>query len=391
MKCKILIATYFFYPEITPRAFRAYELAKEFSRQGHEVTVYAPEYDFDYSRLEKECGFTVKKVRTGLFLNKGRKKGVPSREEKSSFFSSLFFFLRKKVSLFLLHPLICGTETEYAFTLSDALVSDDERYDLMISVALPASVHFGAAMAVSRNKDLAKIKIADYGDPYYYNRMFNLLPFHRSLEKRAMDMFDYIVVPAEIAVGSYMHLKGRDRIKVIPQGYDLDSVNISTYIKNTVPTFGYAGVFYEKLRNPGPFLEYLCGIKEEFTFIVYTDTDDVNNMALLVPYAEKMGAKVVFRPLVPREECIRELSKCDFLIDMRNISDNQVPSKIIDYALTKRPVYSFSPDYFSPEIFRKFFDGDYKDALRIDICDFDIRKVVGEFLSLCQPGGSARG
>ena len=39
---KILIITHGFYPEISPRSFRATELVKEFVRQGHEVTVIAP-------------------------------------------------------------------------------------------------------------------------------------------------------------------------------------------------------------------------------------------------------------------------------------------------------------------------------------------------------------
>lgn len=45
----ILIVSGFFYPTNTPRAFRTAELAKQFVRLGHKVTVCVTESNFDYS------------------------------------------------------------------------------------------------------------------------------------------------------------------------------------------------------------------------------------------------------------------------------------------------------------------------------------------------------
>jgi hypothetical protein len=42
LKKKLLIVTHGFYPEQSPRSFRATELAKEFCRQGHQVSIIAP-------------------------------------------------------------------------------------------------------------------------------------------------------------------------------------------------------------------------------------------------------------------------------------------------------------------------------------------------------------
>jgi len=44
---KILIVSRAFYPEISPRANRTTELAKEFARQGHQVKIILPKRDFD--------------------------------------------------------------------------------------------------------------------------------------------------------------------------------------------------------------------------------------------------------------------------------------------------------------------------------------------------------
>ena len=51
---KVLIVCRSFYPDISPRSFCAIELAKEFDRQGHEITVLFPNRGKDYSEFRKE-------------------------------------------------------------------------------------------------------------------------------------------------------------------------------------------------------------------------------------------------------------------------------------------------------------------------------------------------
>ena len=55
---KILLVSNGFYPEISPRSFRATELAKEFSRQGHDVTVISKYRDFNYDDFLKKHSIT---------------------------------------------------------------------------------------------------------------------------------------------------------------------------------------------------------------------------------------------------------------------------------------------------------------------------------------------
>src|SRR5690606_17596686 len=51
---KVLIVCKGFYPEQSPRAMRATELAKELVKQGHEVTVLTYKRDFDYSDFSRD-------------------------------------------------------------------------------------------------------------------------------------------------------------------------------------------------------------------------------------------------------------------------------------------------------------------------------------------------
>lgn len=59
-KKNILLVTNGFYPEISPRSFRATELAKEFCRLGHSVVVITKFRDHDYSNLLDRYNLTIK-------------------------------------------------------------------------------------------------------------------------------------------------------------------------------------------------------------------------------------------------------------------------------------------------------------------------------------------
>ncbi len=49
---KIVIIGQWTYPKLTPRAFRTFELAKQFGKLGHDVVLYALTGDYDYSEIE---------------------------------------------------------------------------------------------------------------------------------------------------------------------------------------------------------------------------------------------------------------------------------------------------------------------------------------------------
>jgi len=69
----------------------------------------------------------------------------------------------------------------------------------------------------------------------------------------------------------------------------------------------------------------------------------------------------------------------DFLLNIDNNTHTQLPSKLIDYALTGRPVFNLSSDTdFS--LLKEFFKGNYSG--KMDLAppdDYDIRTVVKKF------------
>jgi len=69
----------------------------------------------------------------------------------------------------------------------------------------------------------------------------------------------------------------------------------------------------------------------------------------------------------------------DFLLNFDNNTHTQLPSKLIDYAITGRPAFNISSDTdFS--VLMEFFQGNY--AGKMDLAppgDYDIRTVVKKF------------
>ena len=368
MPKKILIVTRFFHPDITPRAFRAYELAKEFSRQGHDVTVLTTKREFDYSFIEQRFGFCVKAI----------VKSEPSQQLQGYGLKryGLKRIIRFILNWLFLYPIIMLTES---FKKS---LKHETGYDLLISIAYPYSVHFGVVLAKKKNKALCRIWVADCGDPFVGNGTSRLpAPFYfHWLEQWFCKKPNYISVPIDEAKPAYS-LECQKKIRVIPQGFDFSTINLN-YKKsfNAVPTFAYAGSVSYGIRDPRNFLNYLCQLELDFKFIIYT-----KNHNLIEPYQKRLGKKLEIRHYIPRDELLDVLGKMDFLINFEIKTKVQKPSKLIDYALVQRPILSIKPYKIDEEIVNEFLKGIYKHQHIIDhIEKYNIKNIVNKFISLTE-------
>lgn len=375
----ILITSYYCYPENSPRAFRTFELARGFSQLGHKVALYIPDIGFDYSDISKENNLKIVTVPSGFLLNR-----------KSSYNSPLPVgpvITNKKTLVRLLKRIVSNIipeaeKIEYAITLHNRLAKDNNKYDLIISIALPFCVHLGTYRFINRQSLSSTVTVADYGDPFFFNKETPKNPLFYLIEHHVLNAFDYISVPTLNSMILFRKFKLDSSIKVIPQGMDFSNIVISNYQKNKILTFAYAGIFYSKLRNPSVFMDFLCNCDFDFRFIVYTAFNNTETRNILAPYLSKLSGKLILKEMLPRKECINELSKLDFLINVVNISDSQTPSKLIDYALTKRPVYSFRQDNFNSIEFMEFIRDFENKNFNFDITAFDINKVVMQFIEL---------
>ena len=59
-----------------------------------------------------------------------------------------------------------------------------------------------------------------------------------------------------------------------------------------------------------------------------------------------------------------------------------MPSKLIDYGMTGRPVLSCNSSNFSADKFHAFMNGDYTGAYEIDVQKYNISHIASQFEDL---------
>lgn len=364
---RIIVVTQHIFPIQSPRAIRSTELIKELARRGHSVTVYAVLGKYDYSDFQQKTGIVVKQIpiRWELFPNNSDGSG------RRAFIDRVLGRLFRKFEF----PFF-----EFYFRIPKLLKKETD-FDVLISIAAPHHIHWGCARAKRKYTDkFPKKWIADCGDPFMKNgNTKDHLQFFARYEKMFCKECDYITVPIENAKEAY-YPEFREKIRVIPQGFDFDLSAVGkTYVKNTVPTFAFAGMFYADIRNPRLFLDYLSIVKKDFRFIVYTRFDN-----LLSDYKKRLKGKMIIRKPIPRTELIEELRNMDFLVNISNAhSPNQLPSKLIDYGIAGRPIMDINPQNPDTKKIDNFLDGKYSTALKIEnLTDYHIQNVVKKFEEL---------
>ena len=358
---KVLIVSENFFPVQSPRAFRTYELAKELVRQGHEVKVICLTgqkeiLSYNYDTIEKE-----KHIKVSIVPLKHK---LPQNRYVARISNLLFAWPLSEITVKLPH-----------------IIKNEPKYDMLISIAAPHQVHWGISRLGNRIREITRTWVADCGDPYMGNRADTFRPpfYFKYIEKKWCRLCDYITIPVESGKEGY-YKEFWNKIRVIPQGFDFEESKPNrAYVKNTVPSFIFAGGFIPGLRDPKLFLEYLAHVEADFSFIVYT-----NNDALLQPYKQQLGDKLKIRSYIPRTELLQELSSADFLVNLENGNTYvQVPSKLIDYSLADRPVLSVNSYKLDEQNIQKFLNGDYSGQMILpDLAQYDIRNVAKQFIDL---------
>jgi hypothetical protein len=364
---KILVVSASFYPEISPRSFRTTELVKELSRQGHLVTLYTHKDDSLHQEFEKKWNIVIKDLGK-LHFNK------INYNHSSKWLSLIKRGIRRAMLLLFEYPDI---ELMYKVSKSLRKISG---YDLLISIAVPFPIHWGVATSVSKNKQLTQKWVADCGDPYMGDKSdsFKKLFYFKYLEKFFCRKADFISVPTMGSIQGY-YPEFHSKIKVIPQAFNFEDTPIyDGEIKNEIPTFAFAGSFNIGVRDPRELLDFLVQYPKPYKFILFT-----NNPDLVEPYVKLSGNRVEVRNYIPREQLLFELSRMDFLINFPYGTSLQTSSKLIDYAITKRPVLSVVTGQFDKNIVEEFLTGEYRNQFIIeDIQKYHIKNVVKQFLDL---------
>lgn len=365
---KIAIISLVIFPQKSPRSYRATELAKYFAKKGHEVYLYASLGQFDYKMFEQKYGITVCSLGHMHFCTLNSDGGYV----RDTIFNKA---LKRLFGNVLEYPYI-----ELVWKVKK-VVSKMRGVDLLITIAMPHPIHWGAAWAKKKNHNtFPKVWVSDCGDPYMGNQVGSKHPFYfRKIEDFWGRMTDNITIPIEEGRKAYSETV-QSKIRVIPQGFDFTNVHLDLPFKeDEFVKFAYAGAIYPVYRDPSKLLDYLVTLTDKkFQFTVYT-----KNKEWFSRYKTSLGDKLILKDYVDRDKLIYELSQMNFLVNMLNSGSVQAPSKLIDYYLTKRPIIDISSSFNEKVYFDEFLDGNYKNRHKtIDISQFDINNVGQQFLYL---------
>lgn len=365
-KKSILIVSRSFYPQNSPRSFRTTELAKELSRQGNEVTVLIPKGP-EHDAFAKQHNITIKDL--GEFDDNKAARNA----KKPGLLDRIMGRYREQ---YLLQPIIQLKDMVY-----EALKKEEgANYDLLISVAAPHPIHWGVTKALKKYKNITKKWIADCGDPFMlshnlqYKRPFYFKKYETDFCRNA----DYITIPAASAKDGY-YKEFHDKLRVIPQGFRFEDVKTgnATGGSGTIQ-FGYAGSLIQGRRDPSELLNYLTQKGIDFRFVVYS-----KNKAFVDGLAKKYPGKVEYKGEADRLDLLYHLSELDFVINFENVGTNQTPSKLIDYAIIKKPILSIMFGNLDTAAVDEFMQRNYASQLKIeDVDQYRIENVAKNFLNL---------
>ena len=368
MEIKIVVGSY--YPKVHPRAFRATELAKEFTRMGHRVTVVSMSTvdGFDYEVYSKQSRIRV--IHLNIF------SGNHTAQVNSNKAAGKLWW---KAYRFLLEYLLCGRLFQYGKQICKSLECLEDA-DMVIALSTPFPVHYGYDKYVKKH-GRHFVSILDSGDPFYYSKQTKRAIWFKNIERDVYKQCDFLTIPTKNAIPLYSSLIPESKIKIIPQGFNMRYLKLYTGPYEGTIKIAYAGVFYWDIRNPEFLFRYLDASDVDYTFFIYMRYNDSKFDACLEKYSN-LAKKVRVEYNVPHDDLITELSKMDFLVNIENLSNTQMPSKLIDYGMTKRPIFSCKESTFSADKFEKFLHRQYDGRYEVQIEDYNIEKIAGQFLEL---------
>ena len=364
---KILLITNAFYPEISPRSFRASELAKELARQGHEVTVLTHPRDGAKSFCDNN---NIQFKSLGMLT-----WFVPTL--KGSGVVLLFYRIILRLSVLLFeYPNL-----QIVFLAKKAL-KNEKDYDALISIAVPYPIHWGVARVRTKKNPIAKYWIADCGDPYMGQENDTFKPpfYFGWVEKWFSRKADFLTVPTNDSIKGY-YPEFHSKIKVIPQGFRFEDVKLyEGQLSNNKVIFGYAGMFIPGRRDPSEFLQFLNSLDDSisFEFHIYTLTPK-----FVEPFVLESNGRIILKEVLPREDLLYELSKMNFMVNFENVGSTQTPSKLIDYLIIDKPVLSVAFGNLKKEELLDFLRGNYESKMILPNKEnYRIERVANQFISL---------
>ena len=340
-KKRILVVTHQFTPHVSPRTTRWSILCDQLIDRGYQVTVLTGTKQ-DEQKKFNVLYFGSQKI--GNFIDNTRR--ASNNSEKSNITKKLFFSLLKKVYRFFFRTFAWPDYSMFWLFSINRHRKNIPEYDLLISVSLPFTSHVAAYLI---NKKKGKKWIMDIGDPFYlkkaapennnyiysylnkyienkFYRTANSVMFtHRESMQHHNNSFPVLISKAIVLPPVFEAIN-----KVPCEKFDFDKRPLKV---------AYFGVLTQGVRDPSQFLIYINKLNLDMELHWYVNEDTKQ----MVRNSSNKNIKNIFHNLVAREEALSlMIEQYHALISIGNKNPFQLPSKIVEYISTGKPIIHFS-------------------------------------------------
>ena len=336
---KILIVTHQFIPHQSPRTTRWKLLYDELIESGCDVTVITGTSQLSEDPNIKYVG---NKKASGIVKN----LRIQSNIKQDSHYKNYLYKLLKKIYRFFYKFFAWPDYTMFwIFSIWKNRKKIDIDYDLIISVSLPFSSHVAAYII---NKDKNKKWIMDIGDPFSLKT--NALENNRYLYKSLNYYFENKFYKKAHQV-VFTHQESADEHKLffnMPENKVTIGSPISTFSQELFQksvsfnyekkpiTIGYFGVLTKGVRSPSQVLKFFQ--QTDFVLHWYTNSD---SKEMIKQNKIDFNRNKLFDMVTRNEALEKMVTSLHCLLSIGNLNPAQLPSKIIEYISTGKPVLHF--------------------------------------------------
>jgi glycosyltransferase involved in cell wall biosynthesis len=226
------------------------------------------------------------------------------------------------------------------------------RYDGMVTVSVPFTGHLVGFAARKRHPELPWV--ADIGDPFSFvegttpNNQHLYTGLNRVVERRLFGAADSVAVTTDGTEREYAarYPESAGKVTVIPPLLSLPACDAAEGegffpVGDGKLRLVFVGTFYRTIRSP----EFLLGLyrrllasdlgpRLELHLLGSThDCDD-----LIARHADLLGRSVFVHGVVDRDSATAAMRQADVLVNVGNENSYQLPSKVVEYVSTGRPI-----------------------------------------------------
>ncbi len=338
---RMLVISASYAPVLNARAFRWTALAEHFAGNGWEVEVVTMLHPDAPAPSGPGPGVRVHRV--GF----GRVEGVRGRARSAS---ASAFSLARRFWRALYWP--DGDCVWYWPARRAAVDLVRERSpDAIVSVS-PTFTAVLAGRAAHQRSPAAKW-IIDLGDPFSLetdipaNNRALYAALNARTERRAFGQAHAISVTTPLTARRYAEAfpESAGKIHVVPPLLSIPSADAQPLFRpGAALRLVYVGTLYRRLREPGFMLQLFEALRTRnpggCELHLFGDVQAFASM--LNEWRSRLEGALQVHGAVPRETVARAVAGADILVNIGNTTRDQLPSKVVEYAASGRPILNLA-------------------------------------------------